>query len=152
MIMIVLRTAAVLIALFSLMNAAFNRDLAAFAFVHGLCALLGAIVAFLLAKFLNRSIAGWVVCTIFFVFLTLIILAFMPTSKPANMSETIGRLKKIVAAEPANSAARYHLGAAYLSVDDEAAATEQYESLKSLASKYAEKLLNKIYRHQANRP
>jgi hypothetical protein len=60
MIMVVLRAAAVLIALFSLMNAAFNRDLAAFAFVHGLCALLGAIVAFLLAKFLNRSLrAGW---------------------------------------------------------------------------------------------
>jgi DNA-binding SARP family transcriptional activator len=92
-----------------------------------------------------------VVCTIFFVFLTLIILAFMPTSKSANMSETIERLKTIVAAEPANSAVRYHLGVAYLSVDDEAAATEQYDSLKSLASKYAEKLLNKIYQHQANR-
>ena len=147
MIMLILRVAAVLIALFSLLNAAFNSDPAACAFVHGLCALLGAIVAFPLAKFLNRSIAGWVICTIFFVFVTLIILAFMPTAKPANMSERIERLKKVVEAEPTNSAVRYHLGLAYLSIDDKPAAQEQYELLRKLESKYAEKLQSHIYKH-----
>lgn len=149
MIMIILRAAAVLIALFSILNALFSPNEAAFATVHGMCMLLGGIVAYLLAKFLNRSPAVWTTLAVFFVFVTLLILAFMPTGKSADMSAMIGRLRKIVEGEPANSSVHYHLGLAYLSANDNSAAMEEYEALKNLKSNRAEKLLSHIDKHQA---